>query len=319
MKTFKIGSKIIFKVPGSKEFSMKIGYIGLGKMGKNMIFRLLENGIEVVAWNRSPEPLDEVVAAGAIKSSDLKDLVLKLEAPRVIWVMLTAGDITKQFIQELSEVLEPGDLIIDGGNSYYKEAIERYKELKDKKICFMDIGTSGGPGGARNGACLMIGGDREDYDRIIDLCKAVAAPDAYKYLGPAGAGHFVKMVHNGTEYGMMQAIAEGVAILDASEFDLNLVDCFDIYQHQSVVTSRLAGWMLDALKEDQKLDSYSSKIGRTGEGDWTVQTAHELKVEIPVIEDSVKVRIDSENQPDNIRNRAVSAMRGKFGQHPVKK
>lgn len=296
---------------------MKIGYVGLGKMGKNMVLRLLEQGIEVVAWNRSPDPLEEAVAAGAIKTKDLKDLVSKLEAPRIIWVMMPSGDVTKQFINDLSELVEEGDLIIDGGNSYYKEAIERSKELKAKGIHFMDIGTSGGPGGARNGACLMIGGEREDYERIVDLAKAAAAPDAYKYLGKAGAGHFVKMVHNGVEYGMMQAIAEGVAILDASEFDLNLVNCFDIYQHQSVITSRLVGWTLEALKEDPKLEGYSSKIGRTGEGDWTVETAKELGVEIPVIEDSVKVRMQSETEPDNIRNRAVSAMRGKFGHHAV--
>lgn len=298
---------------------MKIGYVGLGKMGKNMVLHLLEQGIEVVAWNRSSEPLKEVVAAGAIKTKDLKDLVSKLEAPRIIWVMMPSGDVTKQFINDLSELLESGDLIIDGGNSYFKQTLENNKYVTSKGIHFMDVGTSGGPGGARTGACLMIGGEKQDYERALPLFKAAAAPDAFKHLGRAGAGHFVKMIHNGVEYGMMQSIAEGVAILDASEFDLNLVDCFDIYQHQSVITSRLAGWMLDALKEGSKLESYSSKIGRTGEGDWTVQTAKELGVEIPVIEDAVKVRVDSENQPDNIRNRAVSAMRGKFGHHEVKK
>lgn len=298
---------------------MKIGYVGLGKMGKNMVLRLLEQGIEVVAWNRSPEPLEEVVSAGAVKAYDLKDLVSKLESPRVVWVMLPAGDITKEHIHELAQYLDKGDLIIDGGNSYFKEAIEREKELSEKGIHFMDIGTSGGPGGARNGACLMIGGAKEDFERIKDLAKAAAAPDAFQHLGKVGAGHFVKMIHNGVEYGMMQAIAEGVAILDKSEFDLDLAQCFDIYQHQSVITSRLVGWTLEALREDSKLESYSSKIGRTGEGDWTVQTAKELGVEIPVIEKSVQVRVDSETEEDNIRNRAVSAMRGKFGQHEVKK
>lgn len=298
---------------------MKIGYVGLGKMGKNMVLRLLEHGIEVVAWNRSPQPLEEVVSAGATRAEDIKDLVSKLDTPRIIWVMLPAGDVTKEFIQEISQYLESGDLIIDGGNSYFKEAVQREKELSQIGIHFMDIGTSGGPGGARNGACLMIGGAKEDFDRILELVKAAAAPDAYKHLGPAGAGHFVKMVHNGVEYGMMQAIGEGVAMLDTSEFNLNLVDCFDIYQHQSVITSRLAGWILEALQEDPKLENYSSKIGRTGEGDWTVQTAKELGVDIPVIQDSVKVRIDSETKENNISNRAVSAMRGKFGQHEVRR
>ncbi len=309
---------------------MRIGYVGLGKMGKNMVLRLLEQGIEVVVWNRSPQPVEEVVLAGAIKSESLEDLVAKVKTTtqsspgdhigqgRIIWVMLTAGDATKEFIQKLAVLLDPGDLIIDGGNSYYKEAIEREKELQEKGIHFMDIGTSGGPGGARIGACLMIGGERQDFEKALPVIKAAAAPNAYQHLGPVGAGHFVKMIHNGVEYGMMQAIAEGVAILDKSELDLDLAQCFDLYQHQSVVTSRLVGWMQEVLKEDQKLESYSSKIGRTGEGDWTVQTARELEVEIPVIEKSVQVRIDSETEPENIRNKAVSAMRGKFGQHAVK-
>lgn len=298
---------------------MKTGYIGLGKMGKNMVLRLLEQGFEVVAWNRSPEPLKEVVEAGALGADSIEDLVSKLETPRIIWVMLPAGDTTKEYLEKLADLMDEGDLLIDGGNSYYKQTLENNKIVTAKGIHFMDVGTSGGPGGARSGACLMIGGEKEDYERALPLFKAAAAPDAYKYLGKAGSGHFVKMIHNGVEYGMMQAIAEGVAILDASEFDLNLIDCFDIYQHQSVITSRLVGWTLEALKEDPKLAGYSSKIGRTGEGDWTVETAKELGVEIPVIEDSVRVRMESENQPDNIRNRAVSAMRGKFGHHEVKK
>lgn len=298
---------------------MKIGYVGLGKMGKNMVLHLLEQGFEVVAWNRSPEPLKEVVEAGAIGADSIEDLVLKLEGPRIIWVMLPAGDTTKEFLEKLSDLMGEGDLLIDGGNSYYKQTLENNKYVTAKDIHFMDVGTSGGPGGARIGACLMIGGNRQDYERALPLFKAAAAPDAYKHLGRAGAGHFVKMIHNGVEYGMMQAIAEGVAILDASEFDVNLVDCFDIYQHQSVITSRLVGWTLEALKEDPKLEGYSSKIGRNGEGDWTVKTAKELGVEISVIEDSVKVRMQSETEPDNIRNRAVSAMRGKFGHHAVQK
>lgn len=302
---------------------MKIGYIGLGKMGKNMVLRLLEQGIEIVAWNRSKEPLEEVFNHGAQKAENLNELVEKIGEPgkRVIWVMMTAGDVTEEYLLQLSELLVEGDLIIDGGNSFYKDTLERASKLAEKGIHLMDVGTSGGPIGARNGACLMIGGDEEDFKRIEDLFKAAADNgNAYKFLGKVGAGHFAKMVHNGIEYGMMEAIAEGLAVLGESEFDFNLKDVFEVYNKKSVIESRLVGWTLEALEEDPKLENYSPKIGSTGEGEWTIKTAEELGVEVPVIKESFRVRVNSQViEKDSIRNRAVSAMRGKFGGHSVKK
>ncbi len=302
---------------------MKIGYVGLGRMGKNMVLHLLEQGEEVVAWNRSPEPLEEVVSAGAVAATDLADLVSKLDTPRVIWLMLPAGDVTDEFIDKVLPLLSKGDLLIDGGNSFYKDTLRRAEKIKATGIHFMDIGTSGGPGGSRTGACLMIGGDKDDYEQIKDLCAKISAPDAFGHFGPVGAGHFAKMVHNGIEYGMMEAISEGAAILKASPFDLDMVEIFRVYNNRSVVESRLVGWALDALKEDAELTDYSSKIGHTGEGEWTVKVAQEMGVEARVIKDSFDIRVESEtvdeSSPDGYRNKLTSAMRGKFGQHEVGK
>jgi 6-phosphogluconate dehydrogenase len=302
---------------------MKIGYVGLGRMGKNMVLHLLEQGEEVVAWNRSPEPLEEVVAAGAVAATDLADLVSKLDTPRVIWLMLPAGDVTDEFIDKILPLLSKGDLLIDGGNSFYKDTLKRAEKIKATGVHFMDIGTSGGPGGSRTGACLMIGGDKADFEQIKDLCAKISAPDAFGHFGPVGAGHFAKMVHNGIEYGMMEAISEGAAILKASPFDLDMVEIFRVYNNRSVVESRLVGWALDALKEDAELTNYSSKIGHTGEGEWTVKVAQEMGVEARVIKDSFDIRVESEtvdeSSPDGYRNKLTSAMRGKFGQHEVGK
>lgn len=302
---------------------MKIGYIGLGKMGKGMVLNLLEKGIEVVAWNRSPEPREEVKSAGAETVENAEDVVGKLETPRIIWLMLPAGETTDEFIDKVLPLLSPGDLLIDGANSFYKDTLRRAEKIKPTGIRFMDIGVSGGPNGARTGACLMIGGEEKDVEEIKELIIAASAPDAWGHFGKVGAGHFAKMVHNGVEYGMMEAIAEGAAILKASDFKFNLSDVFRVYNNKSVIESRLVGWTREALEEDPELSEYSSKIGHTGEGEWTIKTAEELGVDPEVIEESFEVRVESEsvdeNSPDGFRNKAVSAMRGKFGGHSVKK
>lgn len=309
---------------------MKVGYIGLGRMGKNMVLRLLEQGQEVVAWNRSPEPVAEVVAAGAIGAESIEDLVKKLESPRVIWLMLTAGEVIDSMIDQLLPLLDKGDLIIEGANSFYKDTLRRSEKVQAAGINFMDIGVSGGPGGARIGACLMIGGAVEDYERVKELAIAAAAPDAYQHLGPVGAGHFAKMVHNGIEYGMMESIAEGLAILKFAPFKYDFTKLLDIYMHRSVVESRLVGWAQDAFKEDGELSNTSSIIGSGGSGkripgeaDWTVDVAKEMGINIPAIENALKVRENStqdrEESPEGFRNKVVSAMRGQFGQHAVKK
>ncbi len=310
---------------------MKIGYIGLGRMGKNMVLRLLEQGIEVVAFNRSPEPIAEVVKAGAIGVESVEDLVNRLEAPRIIWLMLPAGEVTDEYIDKLLPHLDKGDLIIDGANSFYKDTLRRNEVISSKGIHFMDIGVSGGPAGARNGACLMIGGSIEDFERIEPIAQTASAPNSYQHLGPVGAGHFAKTIHNGIEYGMMESIGEGLAILKNSQFGYDFVKLLDLYNHGSVVESRLIGWTKKAFEEDINLSDTSSVIGSGGagkekvkaEGDWTVEVAKEMGIDTPALQAALDVRHSSsevdEDSPNGFRNKVVSAMRGQFGQHAVKK
>src|SRR3989338_786018 len=309
-------------------------------MGKNMVLRLLEQGIEVVAWNRSPEPIEDI--KNQISKSkntdqklkianDLEELVNSLEKPRAIWLMLPAGGVTDQFIGKLLPLLSAGDLLIDGANSFYKDTLRRSSELLKSGIHFMDIGVSGGHAGARSGACLMIGGSSEDFEKIKDLAKAAGAPGAYQHLGAQGSGHLAKMVHNAIEYGMMESLGEGLAILKQSDYGYNFVELLDIYNHGSVIESRLVGWAKNAFIEDSKLTSTSSVIGSggggkeriKGEGDWTMELAKELGVDAPSIEAYVQVRAESpnieENSPNGFRNKVVSALRGQFGGHAVKK
>lgn len=302
---------------------MKLGFIGLGRMGKNMVLRLLEQGIEVVAWNRSPEPVAEVVQAGAEGVSSLEDLVSKLEAPRTVWLMLPAGEVTDEYIDKLLPLLAKGDLIVDGANSFYKDTLRRAEKIKPTGVHFMDIGVSGGPSGARTGSCMMIGGEKEDVERVMEVVKAGSAPQAFGHFGPVGSGHFAKMVHNGIEYGMMEAIGEGAALLKHGPFTLDLAEVFRVYNKRSVIESRLVAWTQEALSEDPELRDISSEIKSTGEGEWTIKTAKELGIETPVIEDSFKVRQNSvndpEDSPEGFRNKIVSAQRGKFGRHEIKK
>lgn len=318
---------------------MKIGYIGLGRMGKNMVLHLLEQGIEIVAWNRSPEPREELKeeskqlksgSEGLTVTESLDELVSNLETPRVIWLMVTAGSAVDEILNQLSEKLKPGDLIIDGGNSFFKETLRRSEMLTQKGIHFMDVGTSGGVESARVGACLMIGGAKEDYDRALEVFKAAAAPNAFGLFGKVGSGHFAKMVHNGIEYGMMEAIGEGAAVLKESDFDYDLREVFRVYNNRSIIESRLVGWTGAELNNDPNLDNISSVIGSAGgagkakgEGHWTVELAHEMSIDVPVIEASLKVRENSDKDPENspagFRNKVVAAMRWQFGRHPVKK
>lgn len=274
---------------------MQIGYIGLGKMGKNMVLHLLDKGHEVVAWNRSPEPRQEVVAAGAIAVETVEELVQKLTGPRIVWLMLPAKTVTDEMIQKMSELLSPGDIVIDGGNNFYKEATTHKEILAAKNIFFFDAGVSGGPSGARTGACIMVGGDEEMYSKIEPLIKDASAPDAYRFFPGAGAGHFVKMIHNGIEYGMMQAIGEGFEIMKKSEFKLDLMKVAELYNNGSVVRSYLVECLISAFqKKGQDLEGVSTTVGMLGEGEWTAQTARELKVPAPIIEGSVQFRLDSD-------------------------
>lgn len=318
---------------------MKIGYIGLGRMGKNIVLNLLEHGIEVVAWNRSPEPREELKKeAGEVKGGSdnltvvetTDELVKNLQTPRVIFLMVTAGAAVDAVIADLVGKLDKGDLIVDGGNSFYQETLERFEMLFEKGINFMDVGTSGGVESARTGACLMVGGSREDFERVEVVLKAISAPEAYGLLGPVGAGHFAKMVHNGIEYGMMEAIGEGAAILKYSDFKYDLREVFRVYGKRSIIESRLTSWTLAELENDPELKNISSTIGSgggagktRGEAHWTVELAKQMGIKVPVIEASVSVRDnsdkDSEDSPSGFRNKVVAAMRVQFGRHPVKK
>ncbi len=297
---------------------MQLGYIGLGKMGYNMVERLLETKHEVVAYNRSPEPVETIAKLGAIPSHSLEELVQKLAAPRLIWLMVSHQAVD-EFLEKLVPLLSKGDTIIDGGNSPYKESMRRAVELENKGINFLDIGTSGGPGGARSGACLMIGGKEEVYGRFESLFKDLACDGGYGHFGKSGAGHFVKMVHNGIEYGMMQAIAEGFALMKASPLELNLNKITEVYNHKSVVESRLVGWLGGAYEKfGTDLAEISGTVAHSGEGQWTVEAAKEMGIPVPIIEGSLQFRIDSEKSP-SYTGKVLSALRNQFGWHKAQK
>lgn len=291
---------------------MKIGFVGLGKMGAGLVARMKEADIEVLAWNRSPHELKNI--------ETIEQMVAEMPAgERIIWLMLPAGKVVDEMLDKLKPMLANGDLVIDGGNSRYSDTVRRSGELAKNRVGYVDVGVSGGPKGAREGACLMIGGSRENYEKLMPIWQALAAPNAYGLMGSMGAGHFAKMVHNGIEYGMMQAIAEGAAVLSASPYNIDLAAVFDVYNHRSVIESRLVGWTQEALSEDPSLTSISSKIEHTGEGEWTVEAAKELGIEVPIIRESLEVRKRSSDESDNFRDKVVSAMRGKFGGHSVRK
>ncbi len=297
---------------------MQLGYIGLGKMGKNMVLHLLEKGHEVVAWNRSPEPRAEVAAAGAMAAESVADVVSVLATPRVIWLMLPAGDVTKAMIEELVPLLEAGDTVIDGSNNFYKNTITHAKLLQQKSIAFFDAGISGGPAGARSGACAMVGGTTTPSTEIKQLFTDISLPDAYRFFPGAGAGHFVKMVHNGIEYGMMQAIGEGFEVLRAAPFKLDLQQVTELYNNGSVIESRLVGWLGSGYqKNGQELAAISGSIKHSGEGQWTVETAKELGIPVPVIAESLRFRIDSAKK-SSYTGKVVSVLRNEFGGHEVK-
>lgn len=297
---------------------MKLGYIGLGKMGGAMAERLLKRGHGVVAYDTKKEARARAVEVAAEVADSPVELVKSLSSPRIIWLMLPHA-VVDEMIKEIRPHLSNGDIIVDGGNSHYKESIRRAEDLKKDGINFLDVGVSGGPSGAREGACLMIGGDKLVYEKLETLFKDLAVPDGYDYMGKSGAGHFVKMVHNGIEYGMMQAIAEGFTILSKSDFHIDLEKIADLYNHSSVIESRLVGWAKTAFEQyGEKLDEVSSSVSHTGEGAWTVEAAKKLSVSVPIIEGALQFRIDSEKNP-SFTGKILSALRNQFGGHDVKK
>jgi 6-phosphogluconate dehydrogenase len=300
---------------------MRIGMVGLGKMGGNMTQRLLKGGHEVVVTDLNPQFIQKCVDMGAIGANTVADMIQALPSPCVVWVMIPAGDPTEKTIFQIADLLDTGDIIIDGGNSNYKDSVRRGQMLLARDIHFVDVGTSGGVWGLENGYSLMIGGDESVVESLRPIFETLApAPNVgWGRVGAVGSGHFVKMIHNGIEYGMMQAFAEGFAIMQAkSDFDLNLGEIAQIWQHGSVVRSWLLDLIADALSHDQILDDIAAFVPDSGEGRWTVFEAIDLNVSAPIITLALERRIRSrENAP--YADKLLSVMRNQFGGHSIKK
>jgi len=297
---------------------MKIGFVGLGKMGGKMVERLLNHGHQVVAYNLTKKEIDEVAAKGAIPANGLKDLTDKLEGRKVIWLMVPAGKPVDQNINELLSLLSPNDIIIDGGNSYWRETVERGKIVAEKGIHYIDCGTSGGVWGLQNGYCLMYGGDKEACDYVEPIFKSLAPENGYIRCGESGAGHMVKMVHNGIEYGMMQAYAEGFEIMKKSPYDIDLEKVSRVWMQGSVVRSWLLELIGNALEGNENLDGIKDYVADSGEGRWTVQTAIDFDVPAHVITSSLFTRFES-RQETSYAMKLLAALRNQFGGHEIKK
>ena len=300
---------------------MQLGLIGLGRMGANMTTRLLQGGHQVVVYDRSAEAVEQASEGGATGARSLADVVDKLETPRAVWVMVPSGEPTEETVQELAGLLSSDDTVIDGGNSNYKDTVRRGRQLAERGLHFVDSGTSGGVWGLKEGYSLMIGGDADAVQRLNPIFETLApSPElGWGRVGPTGSGHFTKMLHNGIEYGMMQAFAEGFAILKKkTEFDLDLHQIAEIWRHGSVVRSWLLDLTAEALKEDQDLQAIAPFVSDSGEGRWTVAEAIELDVPAPVITHSLIARLRSRDEM-GYADRMLSAMRNQFGGHAIKK
>jgi 6-phosphogluconate dehydrogenase len=323
---------------------MRLAMIGLGRMGANIVRRLMRGGHELVVFDRKPQAVDELIKEGAIGASSLDDIAAKLESPRIFWVMLPAGEPTEDTVAALTALASPGDIIIDGGNSFYKDDIRRARACAEKQLHYVDVGTSGGVWGLERGYCMMIGGDKATIDLLDPVFDTLApglgtiartpnrmenegedprAEKGYIHAGPAGAGHFVKMVHNGIEYGLMQAYAEGFDILKGKKsdnlpenerFDLNLTDIAEVWRRGSVISSWLLDLSASALASDQKLDKFSGRVADSGEGHWTIDAAMEEAVPVYVLSAALFARYRS-RVDGTFGDKLLSAMRFGFGGH----
>lgn len=298
---------------------MKIGMIGLGKMGFSLTENLLEQGVEVVAYDVDASAVQAAGKKGAQGVDSLEQMMEQLPAEqKIIWLMVPAGEITEKMVQKLSDLLKKDDMLIDGGNSFYEDSVRRGKALADKGIYFFDVGTSGGVDGARYGGNFMIGGDQAAFSIIEPLFEKIAQAGGYLYTGASGSGHYLKMVHNGIEYGMMQAIAEGFDVLEHSQFHYDNQAVADLWNHGSVVRSWLMELAAEAFKEDPHLDELKGTMYSSGEGRWTVEEALKLQVPTPVISLSLMMRYRS-LESDTFTGKVVAALRNGFGGHAVDK
>ena len=293
----------------------RLGFVGLGKMGRNMVDRLSEHGWRLVVFDRNAQTVKEAESALVKGVGDVEEMIEGLSSPRIIWLMVPAGKPVDDVLSKILPYLLKGDIVIDGGNSFFEDSQKRAARLKKKGIHFIDAGVSGGPRGAREGASLMIGGDKKIYERLVPLFLDLTVQGGFGYMGKSGAGHFVKMVHNGIEYGMMQSIAEGFAVMKKAPFLLNLQEIARVYNKGSVIESRLVGWLEEAFYVfGQNLKGISGRVSHTGEGEWTVKTAKKFKVTVDIIARSLRFRIRSSVKP-SYTGQILTALRNRFGGH----
>lgn len=297
---------------------MQLAIIGLGRMGMNMARRLLREGHEVVAYNRTPARAEELAAQGATACYAIEDLHRLLRPPRIVWLMLPAGEVTEQHLQKLLGLLSPDDIIVDGGNTNYREDARRSVTLGGRGIRYLDVGVSGGILGLEAGYCIMAGGPRELYDYLEPLFRTLAPPEGYLWCGPPGAGHYLKMVHNGIEYGLMQAYAEGFALLEGSDFsrDLDYARIARLWNRGSVIRSWLLELLEEAFGRDRRLSGIKGYVEDSGEGRWTLREAIDRGIPTPVIALALFQRFASREE-DDFANRILAALRREFGGHPV--
>ena len=300
--------------PGSP---LRLGMVGLGRMGGNMTVRLIRNGHQVVGYARSERSRQEASTQGAEVAGSLEELVKALDPPRAVWVMVPAGEATEQVVSQLAELLDAGDIVVDGGNSLFRDSVRRAAELSRRDIRFVDAGVSGGVWGLKEGYCMMLGGDAEAIDHLRPALDALAPEDGWAHVGASGSGHFVKMVHNGIEYGLLQAYGEGFEILEKSIYDLNLQQIAELWRHGAVVRSWLLDLLASALSKDPGLRDVAGYVEDSGEGRWTVLAAIDEDVPAPITALSLFARFAS-RQDESFAAKVIAALRHEFGGHAVK-
>ncbi len=295
---------------------MNIGLIGLGKMGANLALQMMDKGYDPVVYNRSSEKTMDFIERGFRGAFSLEELMDQLPSPRVIWLMVPAGETVDNLIDQLIGMISKEDIVIDGGNSNYKDTIRRAERLASEGFRYMDAGTSGGTTGARNGACMMVGGSPEDYAVVEPMLKKLTVPGGLGHMGASGSGHFVKMIHNGIEYGMMQAIAEGFDILKASNYGLDLAQVSEVWGNGSIISSFLIDMTTNALKKNPELEGIADKVDSSGEGLWSLEAALELGIPAYVLSAALMKRYESK-QEERYTNKLLAAMRNEFGGHAI--
>jgi len=297
---------------------MELGFIGLGKMGMNMVARLQQGKHRVVAYDRAADLIKQAEGVGCVGATSLEDLVSKLKAPRAVWIMVPSGPSTEETVAKVASLLSSGDIIIDGGNTNFHDDVQRAGELKKKGLHYVDAGTSGGIWGLKLGYCLMVGGEKAIVEKLAPIFKTLSPEDGWAYMGSHGAGHYVKMIHNGIEYSMMQGYAEGFELMSKSEYNLDLGKIADLWMHGSVVRSWLLELSAGFLKENPKLDGLKGYVQDSGEGRWTVLDAIDKAVPLPTLTAALFTRFRS-RQTDSFAEKMLAAMRNAFGGHAVKK